>query len=229
MFTKQELQVLAQTLVQRREWLTKNLDKPELASNKIQNEKTLEIIESALAKLHAKLRDTIESTDISADEDEVVREQITHYISSKSTSPIRQAALSRRQSLSPEKIRVLLIDDDNFICEVLSAFLRAAGITKIDTANDGLKGISMMYEANPVYDLVLCDWNMPKKSGIDVHNAMRAAERYIGAVFMLVTAVTEGKLIRGAIEEGVDDYVVKPLEQDKLIKKIARLFPQVKG
>jgi two-component system chemotaxis response regulator CheY len=45
---------------------------------------------------------------------------------------------------------------------------------------------------------------------------------------MLVTAVTEAKQIRAAIEDGVDDYVVKPLEQDKLIKKIARFFPQVK-
>lgn len=228
MFNKQELQVLGQTLVQRREWLTKNLDKPEFANNKSQNEKTLHIIDSVLAKLSAQLRVATEGGDTLADDDLASREQITHYISNKSTSPVRQAALNRRQQLTPEKIRVLLIDDDKFICDVLSAFLRAVGIVKIDIANDGMKGISMMYDANPIYDLLLCDWNMPKKSGIDVHNAMRAAERYQGAVFMLVTAVTEAKLIRGAIEEGVDDYVVKPIEQDKLIKKIARLFPQIK-
>jgi len=224
MFTKQELQIVGQTLVQRREWLTKNINKPEYANNKAQHEKTLQIIESALAKLSAQMRDTNEATDNDAS-----REQVTHYISNKATSPLRQAAQSRRQQLAPEQIRVLLVDDDNFICEVLSAFLRAVGITQVDIANDGMKGISMMYEANPVYDLVLCDWNMPKKSGIDVHNAMRAAERYIGTVFMLVTAVTEAKLIREAIEEGVDDYVVKPIEQEKLIKKIARMFPLVKS
>lgn len=231
MFTKQELQVLAQTLVQRREWLTKNLDKPEHANNKVQNEKTLQIIERALTKLSAQLRSastTSEATESTEGEAEGSREQIAHYISNRSTSPIRQAAINRRQQLSPHHIRVLLVDDDHFICEILCAFLRVVGITQIDTANDGMKGISMMYEANPVYDLVLCDWNMPKKSGIDVHNAMRAAERYMGTVFMLVTAVTEAKLIREAIGEGVDDYVVKPIEQDKLIKKISRLFPQVK-
>lgn len=230
MFTKQELQVLAQTLVQRREWLTKNLGKPELANSKIQNEKTLEIIDSALQKMSAALRnattETIESSDAEMDRS---REQVAHYVSNKTPSPMRQSAINRRQQLSPNHIRVLLVDDDNFICEIISAFLRSVGITLIDTANDGMKGISMMYEANPVYDLVLCDWNMPKKSGIDVHNAMRAAERYLGTVFMLVTAVTEAKLIREAIDEGVDDYVVKPIEQDKLIRKIARLFPQVKG
>lgn len=228
MFNKQELQVLGQTLMQRREWLTKNLDKPELVNTRAQNEKTLQIIDGALAKLNVHLRTASEGNEATNDDDSPIREQITHYISNKTTSPIRQAALNRRQQLPLDKIRVLLIDDDTFICDILSAFLRDAGIIKIDTANDGMKGISMMYDANPIYDLVLCDWNMPKKSGIDVHNAMRAAERYQGAVFMLVTAVTEAKLIREAIEEGVDDYVVKPIEQDKLIKKIARLFPQIK-
>lgn len=228
MFNKQELQVLGQTLMQRREWLTKNLDKPELVNTRAQNEKTLQIIDSALAKLNVHLRTASEGNEATNDDDSPTCEQITHYISNKTTSPIRQAALNRRQQLPLDKIRVLLIDDDTFICDILSAFLRDAGIIKIDTANDGMKGISMMYDANPIYDLVLCDWNMPKKSGIDVHNAMRAAERYQGAVFMLVTAVTEAKLIREAIEEGVDDYVVKPIEQDKLIKKIARLFPQIK-
>jgi two-component system chemotaxis response regulator CheY len=45
---------------------------------------------------------------------------------------------------------------------------------------------------------------------------------------MLVTAVSEAKQIRSAIEDGVDDYVIKPIEQDKLLKKIARFFPHVK-
>ena len=94
-------------------------------------------------------------------------------------------------------------------------------------ANDGLKGISTLYDANPVYDIVLCDWNMPIKNGLDVHNAMRAAERYMEACFMLVTAVTEAKQIRSAIEEGVDDYVVKPIEEEKFIRKIARHFPLI--
>jgi two-component system chemotaxis response regulator CheY len=56
---------------------------------------------------------------------------------------------------------------------------------------------------------------------------MRAAERYIDTCFMLVTAVTEAKQIRAAIEEGVDDYVVKPIEEQKIIKKIQRYFPQI--
>jgi len=218
MFSKQELQVIGKTLAQKRDWITKNLNNTEIEKSKPQLMQDLQLIEATLQKVTDQLRST----------DAPTAERVNHYISTKVVSPIRQAAFGRRQDLHPGQIRVLVVDDDQLICELINAFLRASGINQIDFANDGLKAISIMYDANPIYDLVLCDWNMPTKSGIDVHNAMRAAERYLGTVFMLVTAVTEAKQIRAAIEDGVDDYVVKPLEQDKLIKKIARFFPQVK-
>ncbi len=215
MFTKQELQVIGQTLAQKRAWITKNINNSEL--NKAELEQSLQTIESVLQKISTQFKAP------AAD-----KNTVNHYISEKSVSPIRQAAFGRRQELAPGQIRVLLVDDDQVICELVAAYLNTAGIYLIDFANDGMRGISMLYDANPIYDLVLCDWNMPGKSGIEVHNAMRAAERYLGTVFMLVTAVSEAKQIRSAIEDGVDDYVVKPIEHDKLIKKIARFFPQVK-
>lgn len=218
MFTRQELQVIGKTLAQKRDWITKNLNNPEIEKTKAQLMQDLPLIESTLQKVNDQLR-PLEPPNA---------ERVNHYISAKVVSPIRQAAFGRREELLPGQIRVLVVDDDQLICELINAFLLESGIHQIDFANDGLKAIGIMYDANPIYDLVLCDWNMPTKSGIDVHNAMRAAERYLGTVFMLVTAVTEAKQIRAAIEDGVDDYVVKPLEQDKLIKKIARFFPQVK-
>ena len=51
MFTKSEAQLIAKTLTQRREWLLKNIDHPEHAAAKEQNQKVLELIESSLAKL----------------------------------------------------------------------------------------------------------------------------------------------------------------------------------
>lgn len=218
MFTKQELQVIGKTLAQKRDWIAKNLPTTETDKAKTQLRQDLLLIDSTLQKVTDQLRAFETPTP----------ERVNHYISTKVVSPIRQAAFGRREQLLPGQIRVLVVDDDQLICDLVTAFLRASGIFQIDFANDGLKAISTMYDANPIYDLVLCDWHMPTKSGIDVYNAMRAAERYLGTVFMLVTAVTEAKQIRAAIEDGVDDYVVKPLEQDKLIKKIARFFPRVK-
>ena len=217
MFTKSELQLMGQTLIQREDWLEKNIHKPELANSLAQNQKLLSIIESSLLKISQLMREQSTHTG----------KEVNHYISTPAASPVRQAALNRRQELEPGDIKALIVDDDQLMCDLLTAYLRYAGIQMIDVAQDGMVGITMMYEANPIYDLVLCDWNMPAKSGIDVHNAMRAAERYINAVFMLVTAVTEAKQIKAAIDEGVDDYIAKPVEQEKLVKKIARFFPKV--
>lgn len=216
MFTKQELHIIGQTLAQKRAWIAKNLDNAE-ASAKTDAEQSLQTIDAVLQKITQHLKNASGE-----------KNTVNHYISEKTVSPIRQAAFGRRQELAPAQIRVLLVDDDQLICDLITAYLEAIGINLIDYANDGQRGISMMYEANPIYDLVLCDWHMPSKSGLDVHNAMRAAERYLGTVFMLVTAVSEAKQIRSAIEDGVDDYVVKPIEHDKLIKKISRFFPQIK-
>jgi two-component system, chemotaxis family, chemotaxis protein CheY len=224
MFSKQELQVIGQTMTQRRDWLLKAIKNPEYAAAQTQNEKTLEIIESTLVKITGQFREKSDSDEGGSDKSP---KAVNHYISAKSTSPIRQAALKRRLELQAKDLKVLVVDDDQLICDLLSAFLSEAGILRIDTAFDGMKGIGVLYDASSVYDLVLCDWNMPNKSGLEVHDAMRASERYHGTVFMLVTGVTEAKQIRAAIDEGVDDYVVKPLEQEKLIGKITRFFPKL--
>ncbi len=212
MFTKPEAQLIAKTLNQRREWLLKNIDNPEHAAAKEQNQKILELIDSSLAKLLQSLKPAQAPVDI---------------ISAPPPKPPKIPIAQKRAQMSVGDIKVLVVDDDALIASMMIALLQANGLLAVESAEDGLKAISMLYEANPVYDLVLCDWNMPIKSGLDVHNAMRASERYIDTCFMLVTAVTEAKQIRAAIEEGVDDYIVKPVEEQKIIKKIQRYFPQV--
>jgi two-component system chemotaxis response regulator CheY len=207
MFNKAELQVVIKTLTHRRDWLVKNLDNPELSGNKSHNQETLTHIESALRKLSA--LDKPHQNDSLADLNKLSVPQ-------------------RRQILPPEKIRVLIADDDDTSAEFLTVLLQSLGIKIIDHAKDGVKAISMLFNASPIYDLVLCDWHMPLKNGLDVHTAMRAVERYQDTCFMLVTAINEAKQIRAAIEEGVDDYIAKPIEQNILNRKLARVFPQIK-
>jgi len=208
MFTKLEIQIMTKTLQQRRDWITKNINNPDLQVNKEQHQQTLALLDSVVSKLNA-----LSPTDAGA---------------SPSTRLSKLTGAQKRSQLEPSQIRVLIVDDDELIASLLQTLLRSLGVLVVDIASDGLKGISMLYNANPVYDLVLCDWHMPIKNGLDVHNAMRAAERYMDACFILVTAVTEAKQIREAIDEGVDDYVVKPIEEQKIIRKIARHFPKLR-
>lgn len=213
MFTNLELQIIGKTLLSRRDWLNKSINNPEMNAVKVQNQEALELIDSVLVKIGLKPRPA-----------PITHETSTTGASSKTP---RLTTTQKRSQLSPDKMKVLVIDDDNLITTFLETILHSASILNVDTVNDGLKAISMLYAANPPYDLVLCDWNMPIKNGLDVHNAMRATERYLDTCFMLVTAVTEAAQIRAAIVEGVDDYVVKPIEEEKIIKKIARHFPNL--
>jgi two-component system chemotaxis response regulator CheY len=206
MFTKPEIQIVSKTLQHRRDWIAKNIDNPDQQALKEQNQQTLVIIDNVIAKLSSLA--PVEAAPTPA-------------------KPPKLTGAQRRSQLEPAQIRVLIVDDDELISSLLQTLLGSIGIRYVDSAPDGLKAISMLYDANPVYDLVLCDWHMPIKNGLDVHNAMRAAERYMETCFVLVTAVTEAKLIREAIDEGVDDYVVKPIEEQKIIKKIARHFPKI--
>jgi two-component system chemotaxis response regulator CheY len=216
MFTHSETQLIGKTLLTRRDWLIKNLETPELATSKVQNQEILALIDSILGKI-----DSVSKNDLV----QKPAQAPTNIISTPKAA--KPTAAQKHSQIPVEKIRVLVVDDDSMIASLLQTILSSTGITKIDIAEDGLKAISMLYATNPVYDLVLCDWNMPIKNGLDVHNAMRAAERYIDTCFILVTAVTEAAQIRAAIEEGVDDYIVKPIEEQKILKKIARHFPQI--
>lgn len=207
MFTKQESQVVVNTLTHRRDWLLKNIESSEPGEARSNQEQTLQLLEGALRKL----------TDSAPEET---------LSSTPKENPASTIAAHRAQ-LAPDKIKVLIVDDDTLITTLLSTYLVSMGIQKISIAEDGQRAITMLYDAQPIYDLVLCDWNMPIKSGLDVHNAMRASERYQDTCFMLATANSEAKQIRAAIEEGVDDYLVKPIEQAVLSKKIARFFPLV--
>ena len=209
MFTKPEINIVTKTLQQRRDWIAKNIDNPDQQANKEQQKQTLDLIDSAIAKIN--LLTPIEPRESSP----------------APAKPIKLTGAQRRVQLEPAQIRVLIVDDDEMIASLLQMLLQSIGVRFVDIATDGLKGISMLYDANPIYDLVLCDWHMPIKNGLDVHNAMRAAERYMETCFILVTAVTEAKQIRSAIEEGVDDYIVKPLEEQTTIKKLARHFPKL--
>lgn len=208
MFTKPELIIITKTLQYRRDWIAKNLENPEQQALREHNQQTLLVIDNIITKLGALT-------------------PLESHPNQDSPKPPKLTGAQKRSLLKPTQIKVLIVDDDELISSILKVILQSIGIHNIESAADGLKAISMLYDANPVYDLVLCDWHMPIKNGLDVHNAMRAAERYMDTCFILVTAVTEAKQIREAIDEGVDDYIVKPIEEQKIIKKIARHFPKI--
>ncbi|UTF60682.1 response regulator [Gilvimarinus sp. DA14] len=138
-----------------------------------------------------------------------------------------EAAADTTTALAAEDLRILVVDDDEAVTQLLATMLEGLGFCNIDIAHDGQAAIKFMYDTPLPYHLILSDWNMPIKSGLEVHAAMQASDRYTNSVFVMTTAVTQASQIREAIERGVSDYLAKPLSGEALERKLKRLFPGV--
>ena len=121
------------------------------------------------------------------------------------------------------KTRLLVIDDDLNICELLRVYFENEGYD-VKTANDGAEGIShfKMYEP----DLVLLDLMIPKKDGWQVCREIREMSN---KPIIMVTAKGEtfDKVL--GLELGADDFVVKPFEMKELSARVKAVLRRYSG
>jgi two-component system response regulator MtrA len=116
------------------------------------------------------------------------------------------------------KGRVLIVDDDTALAEMLGIVLRGEGFDPVFCA-DGDRALGVFRETRP--DLVLLDLMLPGRDGIDVCRQIRAES---GTPIVMLTAKTDTIDIVVGLESGADDYVVKPFKPKELVARIrARL------
>jgi len=120
-------------------------------------------------------------------------------------------------------LNVLVVDDAAFIRDLIKKGIRDAypGF-KIHEAIDGRKAQSIL-KANPI-DLVLCDWEMPEMSGLELLTWMRSEERYQDTPFMMITSRGERDHVIKAVQAGVSDYIGKPFTRDNFLQKVDKLL-----
>jgi two-component system response regulator MtrA len=114
--------------------------------------------------------------------------------------------------------RVLVVDDDPALAEMLTIVLRGDGF---DTAvvRDGARAIDAFRETHP--DLILLDLMLPGVSGLDVCKQIRIES---GVPIIMLTAKTDTVDVVLGLESGADDYVMKPFKPKELTARIrARL------
>ena len=110
--------------------------------------------------------------------------------------------------------KVLVVDDDTNICEVIDMYLKSSGYdTKI--ANDGKAAKELFVECKP--DLVLLDMMLPNIDGIDVLKWIRK-DSATPVIMLTAKGDTFDKVL--ALELGADDYVVKPFEPKELLARV---------
>jgi two-component system, OmpR family, response regulator MtrA len=116
------------------------------------------------------------------------------------------------------KARVLVVDDDPALAEMLTIVLRGEGFDTAVVA-EGNRALPALRELRP--DLVLLDLMLPGINGIDVCKAIRAES---GVPIVMLTAKSDTVDIVLGLESGADDYVVKPFKPKELVARVrARL------
>jgi pilus assembly protein CpaE len=120
--------------------------------------------------------------------------------------------------------RVLVVDDDLNIQRVLVFALKQEGYD-VTVASDGAAGVEMALEARP--DLILMDVAMPKLDGYGATQQIRAAEKGVGRIpiIMLTSEADVGQRVRG-LRAGADDDIVKPFHPLELMARIKALLAQ---
>ena len=116
------------------------------------------------------------------------------------------------------KGRVLVVDDDTALAEMLGIVLRGEGFEPSFVA-DGDKALAAFRDAKP--DLVLLDLMLPGRDGIEVCRLIRAES---GVPIVMLTAKSDTVDVVVGLESGADDYIVKPFKPKELVARVrARL------
>jgi len=117
--------------------------------------------------------------------------------------------------------KILIVEDDAVLGEVLKETLEAAGY-QVAAGRDGIEGLTLLEQVRP--DLVVSDIRMPRMNGYAFYSEMRARPQWAATPFIFLTALGDTVQVRYGKELGADDYLIKPvLAEDLLVAVRSRL------
>ena len=119
-------------------------------------------------------------------------------------------------------MKVLIVDDFATMRRILKNILRQIGFSNIAEADDGKTALIELKKEQ--FDLVLCDWNMPEISGIELLQKIRSDDELKDTPFVMVTAEAQKDNILEAVKAGVNNYVVKPFTAETIGEKLKKVF-----
>jgi DNA-binding response OmpR family regulator len=120
------------------------------------------------------------------------------------------------------KPSVLLIDDDASISLLAKARLMSHDNYQVILSEDGVVGFELALKKRP--DLILLDWMMPNLSGLDVLRQLKADEKTRTIPVIMMTGKNMMRDIEQAFSLGAEAYITKPLDLQKLSKKVNTLI-----
>src|SRR5262245_11355317 len=136
------------------------------------------------------------------------------------------AAASNASASTTTRMRILIIEDERGLTDVLEYNLKREGYDTM-VAHDGLEGLQKAQTLLP--DLILLDIMLPGLSGLDICRELRRGERTRSIPIIFLTAKTEETDQVVGFSLGADDYVTKPFSVKILLQRIKALQRRVEG
>ncbi|MEM9541667.1 MAG: two-component system response regulator RppA [Cyanobacteria bacterium P01_E01_bin.42] len=116
-------------------------------------------------------------------------------------------------------MRILLVDDEIELTEPLRQILLLEGYD-VDVANEGIVGMELAGRNN--YDLLILDWMMPQKSGLEICRELRSHSQTSPVLFLTAKDTVDDRV--AGLDAGADDYIVKPFELRELLARVRALL-----
>jgi two-component system chemotaxis response regulator CheY len=115
-------------------------------------------------------------------------------------------------------LKVLLVDDHAGTRELTRRMLGRIKITDVVEASSGDEGLRLFNERPSHFDLVVCDWNMPGMSGLELFGRIRAQRSDLH--FLMITGRVDPESVLTAKRSGVSAYIAKPFSPEELRRKL---------
>ena len=112
---------------------------------------------------------------------------------------------------------ILVADDEESLRLLIRTTLESPEVTILE-AGDGSSALEMARQERP--DLIVLDWMMPGKNGLEVARELRADARTAGIAILMLTAMGQEKDRKEGMAAGVQGYLVKPFSPLELLEKV---------
>lgn len=116
----------------------------------------------------------------------------------------------------------LIVDDNKMLHKLFGNYLKTIGFGESVSAYNATEAVSLLKQNR--IDLILCDIHMPMVSGLTLLKTLRNSPAYKKIPVLLISSENGLEYVKTAMSIGIDGYLVKPVTQEDLEKKVASIF-----
>lgn len=116
----------------------------------------------------------------------------------------------------PSRLKLIIVDDNSLICQLLRGILRESSMEVVGEAHDGHTALHLIEQHQP--HIVLLDIMMEDMNGIDVLTTIKAA--HPDMIVMMISSAASSDNVRRSLEAGADGFLVKPFNASRVLDEL---------